>query len=419
MKLTRPISGCVIPLVLIMAFFLSCSEDNPGKWRFPGEDWLAFGFIAVSENGTVYAGTENTGTDTEHEHSLLYSLSPDGEEHWNVSTAGRMSYPVIGSEGAVLVSNYDDRIFSFSAAGGEEWSFGDSNAGADPTGYSHAVGIDGTIYLASRSDLYAVNEDGDLEWAVAAGGDYDIPEPGLMPPVIDGEGRIYTAFHRSGPGSTGTTISGLNSLGVREWFLEIDGEELCHPPAVGPGGQLYASSASRLYSIRPDGGISWEFSYPATGTITPPEPSQPVVGADGTVYLIVGYPYEASTDVDDVTAIYALSATGAVKWERELESFTSSTPVVGRDGKLYLASGSFLYSFLEDGTPDWSEDVKKDISGFFPLTMGCDGTVYVSVPGAHKLIAVETGSPGPARSSWPMFGHDPRHTGNQATGICP
>jgi len=400
--------------------FASCSEEKTGKWRFSGEDWLEFGYVAVSDDGTVYAGTEDIDSGNENEHSsYLYSISPDGEQNWSVSTAGSMSYPAIGLDGTVLVSNYDDKIFSLNATGLENWSFEDPNVGADPASFSHALGLDGTIYLTSRSNLYAIDKYGDLEWIATAGGYHDTLEPDLLPPVLDSEGRIYAAFHYSGPGNPGTAIYALNLLGVQEWLLEIEGEALHHSPAIGPDRQLYASSASRLYSISPDGGINWEFPYPAMNTATTPIASQPVVDVGGTVYQVMGYPYENITGGDDVTVIYALHATGAVKWELELKGSTSSTPVIGRDGKIYLASGSFLYSVLADGTLDWSEDIKKNVSGIFPLTMGCDGTVYVSAREKHTLIAVETESPGPARSSWPMFGHDPRHTGNQATAICP
>lgn len=419
MKPLRFLFGC-FTLLALLAIFPSCSEDKAGKWQFSGEDWLEFGYVAVSDDGTVYAGTEDISTGNENEHSsYLYSISPDGVQNWNIYTSGSMSYPAIGLDGTVLVSNYDDKIFSLNTTGSESWSFEDPNVGADPAPFSHAIGLDGTVYLASRSNLYAIDEYGDLEWIVTDGGNHDTLEPDLLPPVIDSEGRIYAAFHYPGPGNSGIAIFAFNLLGVQEWFLEIEGEMLHHPPAIGPDSQLYASSTSRLYSINPDGGINWEFSYPATNTVTPLEPSQPVVDADGIIYLVLGYPYEDTTDGDDVTVVFALHATGAVKWELELNGSTSSTPVVGRDGKVYLASGSFLYSVLTDGTLDWSEDIKKNVSGIFPLTMGCDGTVYVSAREKHTLIAVETESPGPARSSWPMFGHDPRHTGNQATAICP
>ena len=42
--------------------------------------------------------------------------------------------------------------------------------------------------------------------------------------------------------------------------------------------------------------------------------------------------------------------------------------------------------------------------------IGSDGTVYVGSQGG-KLYAIKTDSKGPAKSPWPMFGQNARHTG--------
>jgi hypothetical protein len=46
--------------------------------------------------------------------------------------------------------------------------------------------------------------------------------------------------------------------------------------------------------------------------------------------------------------------------------------------------------------------------------LGPDGTVYVASQDGN-LYALVSSSPCLAPSPWPMFRHDPRHTGNRAT----
>jgi outer membrane protein assembly factor BamB len=66
-------------------------------------------------------------------------------------------------------------------------------------------------------------------------------------------------------------------------------------------------------------------------------------------------------------AYYALNSDGSLKWKFGTTSWTWGGPTIGPDGTIYLASGDGLYA----------------IRGTSPL----------------------------ADSPWPMFHHDPQHTG--------
>lgn len=137
-------------------------------------------------------------------------------------------------------------------------------------------------------------------------------------------------------------------------------------PAIATDGTLYVgneatvASQSRLYAIRPDGSLRWQFAG-ATDWIT----AAPAVGADGTVYV-------GSWD----GRLYALNpATGAVRWTYSTVGFIASSAAVGADGTIYVGSGDrSLHAINPDGTPRWSYPVTDWIDSS-PAIAG-DGTVY-------------------------------------------
>lgn len=145
--------------------------------------------------------------------------------------------------------------------------------------------------------------------------------------------------------------------------------------------------------------LLWLFA-PKTEAVT-----APVVGQDGTVYVLTlrrgfGRPVRASAG-----AVYALGPDGKIKWtvraqrrtgERNPE-FTSAA--LGPDGTVYLTSSDGrIGSFTKGGRRKWN--VALGAAGLSPPTVGPDGTTFVSADGT--LYAV---SPSGARR-WAFEGAD-------------
>ncbi|MCJ8011595.1 S-layer homology domain-containing protein [Paenibacillus sp. KQZ6P-2] len=67
---------------------------------------------------------------------------------------------------------------------------------------------------------------------------------------------------------------------------------------------------------------------------------------------------------------------GQVRWEYPMEK-PSTSPVLGKDGTIYLGGGNKVYAILPDGTKKWDADLGGFASG--TPTLGADGMLYVGV----------------------------------------
>jgi hypothetical protein len=102
-----------------------------------------------------------------------------------------------------------------------------------------------------------------------------------------------------------------------------------------------------------------------------------------------------------------------VLWEFETGDSVLSSPAIGSDGTVYVASlDKKLYAINgKTGVKLW--EFEKG-GGMGSPAIGSDGTVYV---GSYdkKLYAIKTDSKGLAKSPWPMRGQNARHTGRAPT----
>src|SRR5262245_7218315 len=117
-----------------------------------------------------------------------------------------------------------------------------------------------------------------------------------------------------------------------------------------------------------------------------PVAGSPTIGPDGTIYV-------ASHD----GGLYAIDATGKVKWTFKTSDRSWSTPAVAEDGTIYIGSDDdHLYAVKPDGTLKWKLHLGAcDPKGFGPEssrcdvdggpTIGPDGTIYVGGDGIHAV----------------------------------
>lgn len=107
-------------------------------------------------------------------------------------------------------------------------------------------------------------------------------------------------------------------------------------------------------------------------------------GPDGTVYVLTidGYPDERGT-------LYAVSPRGAIKWSRPLNEVRNNWPVVGPDGSIYVVA-QYVYAFNPDGTLRWSiTDRPADLYTFPGYRSGAitsGGTLFAAM--GHDLFAL-------------------------------
>jgi hypothetical protein len=131
--------------------------------------------------------------------------------------------------------------------------------------------------------------------------------------------------------------------------------------------------------------------------------SSPVIDMDGTFYFGNGNKF------------YAFTRSGVKKWDYTAGGEIKSTAAIGADGIIYFGSADGRINMLNrSGTLVGWFDAGSAIQG--SPTLAPNGMLYFGAADG-KLYGLETGSPGLAKSAWPMYMHDPRHTGRAAKRI--
>lgn len=101
--------------------------------------------------------------------------------------------------------------------------------------------------------------------------------------------------------------------------------------------------------------------------------SSPVIGRDGTVYV----------GGQGNQTLFAFNPDGTEKWRRVLDAEIWGSPALAADGTVYIIARS-LYAFAPDGTQKWLFDTGNiSASG---VTVGPDGTLYTA--NLSRLFAV-------------------------------
>jgi outer membrane protein assembly factor BamB len=124
-------------------------------------------------------------------------------------------------------------------------------------------------------------------------------------------------------------------------------------PVLDESGNLYLSGRTSCISVGSDGKIRWEKYSPI------PLDETPAVAANGLIYFSVPWQILAAINPD-----------GTEQWRVTLVTTLANSPVIGRDGTVYACDGNRLYAI-------------NSTNGLAP----------------------------PAKSSWPMFRANARHTG--------
>ena len=370
---TRRIGGAVLTAVVA----LSSQADNvsprePGKilWATPLGTPYVDSSPAVARDGTIYFGAWN---------GRLFALRPDGKSKW-VFRAGReiKSSPAIAADGTIYFGSRDRKFYAVTPRGKLKWSF--------PTGgwvdSSPAIATNGIVYFGSwDKKFYALTPDGQKRWEFATEG------PVTSSPAVGADGTIYFGSHDK-------QLYALTVDGQKQWACQTAGE-IISSPAIGPDGTIvFTSVDGKLYALRPDGILKWQLW---TGSVSE---SSPVIDAGGAICLGVS------------NKIFRVTPDGKEKWEIKISIKPGdSTPVfTSGDTVRVVSEDGILWSYTHDAVWQWNIGLGGGARS--SPTVVPDGTIYVG-GWTWKLHAI-SGTNSLAKSSWPMFRCNARHTGNVA-----
>ena len=322
---------------------------------------------AVAPDGSIYVAAFD-GT--------LFAVTPKGKEKWQFKTKLEIhSSPAIAADGTVYFGSRDRKLYAVTPAGHQKWCFA-SGAWVDS---SPAIAADGTVYFGSwDKNFYALNPDGSLKWKCATGAVIE------SSPAIGADGTIYFGSHDK-------KFYALAPDGKVRWTF-LTGGVISSSPAIGSNGTLYFSSLDgNLYALNPDGTKQWQVHTGAAGD------GSPVVDEQGHIYLAV----------NTYTSSFTSDGKHAWDWPSATEL---DVPPAAVTGQVYISRPWLLLHGLSlDGkTNVWSATLPANLSS--APVVGPDGMVYASC-NFHLCAIRPPNLLPPAKSSWPMFRANARHTG--------
>jgi hypothetical protein len=361
-------------LGLVLGGALAQAEEPPAAtnlWAFPIFKHFAqnssLSAPALAPDGTLYLGSLD-GT--------FFAVTPEGKEKWFYKTGVEIkSSPAIAADGTIYFGSRDRNFYALTPAGKLKWKF-TTAAWVDA---SPAIAADGTVYFGGwDGQFYALRPDGSVKWKHTVGAIVDAS------PAIAADGTIYFGAHDK-----------------------------------------------KFYALNPDGSVRWTFA--TGGAIL----SSPAIGADGTVYF---------TSLDG--NLYALTAQGTEWWHCHTGSTTESSPVLDEAGNVLIGLNDRFLFVTREGQRGWHSGAPVPENG---SALVVPGRYYYSVPWAtlqgveapdrRMWVATFTQTmwaspvmddrgiiyasnerflyavrpPGEllpvAKSAWPMFRGNPRHTG--------
>ena len=283
----------------------------------------------------------------------IYILNSDLTVKSRVNVGGEVNATgALGADGTAYFQTADSMVIALRPDGTPLWTFPSGGGNSAPV-----VGADGTVYVASQQDsVYALDpSDGHSKWT------YYLGAASVQSPAIDpSRNSLYIV---------NSDLGELRSVDLTNdtllWSYSA-GEEPSGP-VVGLDGSVFISGGGKLTKFSSDGEKIWAFDPPMDGVL-----STPAITADGYVYVLA---------------------------------------VVAKK-KLAPQAADSLYAVNSDGTRRWACGLGEGASDAdYPLSapkVDASGLIYVGDGTRAWCVA---GISAPAQSVWPMFQHDAQNTG--------
>jgi outer membrane protein assembly factor BamB len=359
--------GCF--LLFSLAVHAAPQEEATRLWAFPfvaGFDNETFSTPAVAPDGTIYAGSFD---------GKLYAITPEGKEQWRFQ-AGReiKSSPAIADDGTIYFGARDHKFYALTPAGKLKWKF-TTGAWLDS---SPAIATDGTIYFGSwDKNFYALNPDGSLKWKFPVAGIVD------SSPAIAADGTIYFGAHDK-------NFYALDAGGKPRWTF-LTGAEITSSPAIGDDGSIYFSSTDgNLYRLKADGTEQWRYHTGSGGN------GSPVLAENGNIVIAAQY------------KTLIISPAGALVWSLDSPYWIDETPAVALGTVCFNDSWQQLSARQPAGGELWVAHLTNNPTS--SPVISSQGQIYFCCEKYVQALQPPV-TLAPAKSSWPMFRADARHTG--------
>jgi len=234
------------------------------------------------------------------------------------------------------------------------------------------IGPNGNIYVLNNyyngSDIYSIDGDGDLRWNLT------FEDETILYPTFGDDGRIYfvSVEVRDAIDANISYLYSFDNDGELEWKNQI-GDFRTSPQIVVFEDSIYISTETGELHVYDTEG-NFLFDKDIAGDL-----SYPVVGEDGTVYLL--------SSEEGSRVLIAMGDDGDVIWERALDIEDALGFVdifVKEETNIYLVFsesgedfGTVIYSYTPQGELEFIKEFDFVIMGHHPIDIGRGGDLYL------------------------------------------
>lgn len=293
-----------------------------------------------------------------YETTETWKFTPDAEsQHFNENQL------VIGPTGIVYTIDNGGTIYALVDNGG---TF--SVLFSRSTGYSSlrppTIGLDNIMYFSATNTVKSITKintsspsSGWTFTSTSLSSPFDMTSP--YPPIIGEDGKIFVST------ANGYIVAINGKNGAPLWTYHSSTNNIIYL-AIGHNGVIYAVEyrTSKLVAMAQSGGVLWILTTNTTFSNF----SVPVVGRDGTIYVVSSEKVWAFTDN---------GSSGSENWGLTIDSTLNPSISIGLNNRLYVSYGSHIAAITDNvtsGQINWSIDV--GFSGITDITLGRNGTLY-------------------------------------------
>lgn len=234
--------------------FRALSAGGALKWSF-ALDWSVCSSPVIAADSTIYL----CGGNAEENFNRLTALHPDGRLAWQYAGQTDGVVPAVDHNGiiyTIIHGEDDDYACAISPEGAEYWRYPVAQVSGDFRVIFAAVGDDGTIYIMSMYNIYALLPDGTLKWQ------YVIDSPLVEAPAIGSDGSLFIAL--AGSEADQNVVLALNPDGSVKWeyseaYMTPQTALALDAAGVLYGGFAVSDGGYEVRAINPDGTLKWKF----------------------------------------------------------------------------------------------------------------------------------------------------------------
>jgi outer membrane protein assembly factor BamB len=211
----------------------------------------------------------------------------------------------------------------------------------------------------NSTTLLALNQDGSKKWDYEIFGYGEGALGTTVDPsgTIYVATRVHTASSPSGfevwEGTRGKSNFLKTAIALSRYGIPLGGQQEefvgslrfkenlrfqgSNAPAIGTDGSVYSiSKTGFLFASHPDGTPAWQIDL---GKISFTNETSPAIGADGTIYA-----------GSESGSFFAVNPDGSINWKQEAPVIRgiNNSPVVGPDGTVYVVGVHTLYALHDD-----------------------------------------------------------------------